>query len=130
MDAPADTTGKLIDKKSANEFNQELEHDIEDHRMTMALIGQFEKAGKASCRSRRFKRASDIPPLWRKDRRPACLLARAVDKILLVSGLRRPAVQAQIVAAGGFKALVPKDLLDVTNRTAIEKQLGRRSVPQ
>ena len=45
-DAPADTTGNLIDKKSANEFNQELEHDIEDHQVTMALIARFEKAGR------------------------------------------------------------------------------------
>jgi hypothetical protein len=56
-DASAGAARELIDEKSANEFEQELEHDIEDHWVTMALIEQFEKAGKASCRSRRFVEA-------------------------------------------------------------------------
>ena len=50
-DAPADTTGKLIDEKSADELNHKFDQIIQNHRWMMALTAQVEKAGKASLRS-------------------------------------------------------------------------------
>jgi hypothetical protein len=42
-----------------------------------------------------------------------------------MGGLGCPVVQAQVVAAGGFKALMTQDFLNVTDRAAIEEKLCR-----
>ena len=39
-------------------------------------------------------------------------------------------IDAKIISAGTLKALMPEDCLDVSNRTAIEKQGGCRRVPE
>ena len=51
----ADTTGQLIHQESANQFHCELGEEIEHGLGTMALTGQFEKAGKAGpCPNSRY----------------------------------------------------------------------------
>jgi hypothetical protein len=40
--------GQLINQKSAREFQEKLEEEIEHGPRSMALIGQLEKTGKAS----------------------------------------------------------------------------------
>ena len=46
----ADMAGQLLHQKSANQLNDQLNEEFQQHRVTMALIGKSEKAGNASLR--------------------------------------------------------------------------------
>ena len=46
----ADTAGQLIDEKSAEKFDNELDEEVVHRPVIMALVGQKEKTGKASLR--------------------------------------------------------------------------------
>lgn len=58
-----DTTGQLIDQKSADEFQQELDHWVFDHRDMMALLWANEKTEKRSLRP--LRNAVQLFPSWR-----------------------------------------------------------------
>ena len=45
-------------------------------------------------------------------------------------GFGCPVIEAQIVAAGCLQPFVPKNLLDMPHRTAIEEKLGCSRMPQ
>jgi hypothetical protein len=62
--------GQLIDKKSAGEFQNELEEEIEHGPSRLPLIGQFEKPGKASLSPNRTR--VQLFPSWRACRDFLC----------------------------------------------------------
>src|SRR6185295_14248581 len=58
------------------------------------------------------------------------LLLGSVHQIFVMGKFRRPAVQSQIIPAGCLQALMPQDLLDMADGTAIEQQQRGGGMPQ
>jgi len=135
--AAADTLGKLIDEKSAQQFECKLEQEFEDHReVIMALLVQLEKEGKRcwipTMVGQLGPYKKDPPGIRRMAEARRALLESPVSVVneeLLVGDFGGAQVEPQIVAAGGLQPHVPKDIFNVPNRAAVKQQLGCGRVP-
>jgi len=58
------------------------------------------------------------------------LLCAAVDQILLMRRFGGTVIEAEVVPASRFEALMTKDFLDVPDRAAIEQKLGCSCMPE
>lgn len=108
MDAP-NTVGDSFHEKAPTAFHEHFQDDLQDlHPGMVALIADSAKQGKRGWSASRSGRGG---------RRQVSL----IDQITLVRLLGGTVVEAQVIPARGFQALMAEDLLDVANGTTVEQ---------